>query len=299
VPCPDQKAALEEFKAACHAPSTPTLGEATREPIRDAAAQICCLWDADDEDRQRVAEIICEYLPDAALPPIEATQRKYFCSCGMPCTAEEYIEHYFEQGHDRGEGAQVAVEAREIAERIVGSTFENTGASHETLRVTTIERITDYLHGQNIAAIISKHCPADAGEVERLKRAIKIRDSFLSGDEAAVGLIEIAGLLDRHFTGREGRAMTWREIIEHISDINREKEEARANAIRECVGKVAETRNHLAAARYTDSQRVVVDMFIHKLKPALESLAKEGDDGPTEAKGSWTLLLRRPDDAMV
>jgi hypothetical protein len=41
-------------------------------------------------------------------PPTEATQRKYFCSCGGALTAEEYIEHYFERGHDRGEGAQHA-----------------------------------------------------------------------------------------------------------------------------------------------------------------------------------------------
>lgn len=102
-------------------------------------------------------------------PSTEAAQRKYFCSCGMPCMAEEYIEHYFEQGHDRGEGAQVAVEARETAERIVGSTFENTGASHETLRATMVDRITDYIYGESVAAIISKHCTADAGEVERLR----------------------------------------------------------------------------------------------------------------------------------
>lgn len=29
-------------------------------------------------------------------------QRHYFCSCGAACTAEEYIEHLIEKGHDRG-----------------------------------------------------------------------------------------------------------------------------------------------------------------------------------------------------
>jgi hypothetical protein len=28
-------------------------------------------------------------------------QRHYFCSCSAACTAEEYIEHVFEKGHDR------------------------------------------------------------------------------------------------------------------------------------------------------------------------------------------------------
>lgn len=32
---------------------------------------------------------------------IRAT-RKYFCSCGGALTAEEYITHYFELGHDHG-----------------------------------------------------------------------------------------------------------------------------------------------------------------------------------------------------
>jgi hypothetical protein len=37
-------------------------------------------------------------LPDAA-------PKKYFCSCGAACTAEEYIEHFFEKGHDRGDAS--------------------------------------------------------------------------------------------------------------------------------------------------------------------------------------------------
>lgn len=37
-----------------------------------------------------------------------AAQRHYFCSCGGALTAEEYIEHYFEKGHDRGESVRAA-----------------------------------------------------------------------------------------------------------------------------------------------------------------------------------------------
>lgn len=36
--------------------------------------------------------------------PAEAT-RRYFCSCGGALTAEEYIDHYFVRGHDRGDPA--------------------------------------------------------------------------------------------------------------------------------------------------------------------------------------------------
>lgn len=34
---------------------------------------------------------------------------------------------------------------REIAEQVVGTVFDNTAASHETLRAVMIERIADYL----------------------------------------------------------------------------------------------------------------------------------------------------------
>lgn len=35
-----------------------------------------------------------------------AVSRTYFCSCGGACSAEEYIDHYFTKGHDRGESSQ-------------------------------------------------------------------------------------------------------------------------------------------------------------------------------------------------
>jgi hypothetical protein len=41
-------------------------------------------------DVQRIISKYCE------------PKRHYFCSCGGALTAEEYIEHYFERGHDRG-----------------------------------------------------------------------------------------------------------------------------------------------------------------------------------------------------
>jgi len=37
---------------------------------------------------------------------VKAT-RKYFCSCGGALTAEEYIVHFLELGHDRGEGPRM------------------------------------------------------------------------------------------------------------------------------------------------------------------------------------------------
>lgn len=44
-----------------------------------------------------------------------AQPRTYHCSCGAACTAEEYIHHYFELKHDRGEMAQLP-DAQRIAE---------------------------------------------------------------------------------------------------------------------------------------------------------------------------------------
>jgi hypothetical protein len=204
-------------------------------------------------DGVRKALDAIENLPAVAVPT-EATQRKYFCSCGMPCTAEEYIEHYFEKGHDRGEGAQVAVEA-------VGDTYS---AKRAAIEIADALRSAD--EGwrnkptyHEFEAIISKHCSADTGEVER---------------GISLAIIQ---------TQREWRIWLWNEFQIDVEVSNNEARdqlrarfaEARANAIRECVEKVAETRNHLAAARYTDSQRVVMDMFIHKLKSALESLTKK------------------------
>lgn len=37
----------------------------------------------------------------AALAEAEQERRQYHCSCGATLTAEEYIKHYFEMGHDR------------------------------------------------------------------------------------------------------------------------------------------------------------------------------------------------------
>lgn len=54
------------------------------------------------------------YYPDAAIMPYESeveyvrADRKYFCSCGGALTAEEYIVHYFQMGHDRGDPAVTA-----------------------------------------------------------------------------------------------------------------------------------------------------------------------------------------------
>jgi fructoselysine-6-P-deglycase FrlB-like protein len=51
-------------------------------------------------------EVSYEQLKQRIASAIAATQsRQYFCSCGGALTAEEYITHYFEMGHDRGDPA--------------------------------------------------------------------------------------------------------------------------------------------------------------------------------------------------
>jgi hypothetical protein len=189
------------------------------------------------------------------------------------------------------EATQVAVEA--AASEIYKSHASQPGDGLSIQRDVT----------RSIAAIISKHCSADTGapdgfywrgryaameterdqlraELSAAQKAIKIRDTFISGDEAATGLSEIACFLDPHFTGREGRAMTWQEIIERISDINREKEDAhdklepaRTDAIRDAVEK-------LRAARITGFNGVGSETMKEACIAALASLTKkEGDDG--------------------
>jgi hypothetical protein len=138
---------------------------------------------------------------------VEAAQGDGDCAIGCGCPDDPWREP---------STTATSEAAREAAHEIVGTVFQNTAASYETLEATMIQRITGYL---------MLHLP-DTGEVDRLRKAIKIRDTFISGDEAATGLSEIARFLDPHFTGREGRAMTWREIIEHIGEVNCEKEEA-------------------------------------------------------------------------
>lgn len=42
------------------------------------------------------------YTSSADSTPVAPPARPYFCSCGGALTAEEYITHFFELGHDRG-----------------------------------------------------------------------------------------------------------------------------------------------------------------------------------------------------
>lgn len=81
---------------------------------------------------------------------IQATAaRHYFCSCGGALTAEEYIEHYFEKGHDRGDPELlIKAAAAEIVKR-----FDLVAKVTQRNTVITDE----------IAAILSKWLGAAAG----------------------------------------------------------------------------------------------------------------------------------------
>jgi hypothetical protein len=115
-----------------------------------------------------------------------------------------------------------------------------------------------------IIAIISKHCTADAGEVERLQGEL-----------------------------RKERARCYHEHVPLDSFVGLKKERdslraelttARANAIRECVDAVNTMLG--GCTIQVDTGRLVADpggpWFIKSdVVRVLESLAKEGDDGPT------------------
>lgn len=84
-----------------------------------------------------------------ATTPSPDAARHYFCSCGGALTAEEYIEHYFEKGHDHGEPHLLAkAAAEEIVKRWMWHTPEH---DQERARI-------------NITEIIRSHCFPTGGE---------------------------------------------------------------------------------------------------------------------------------------
>jgi hypothetical protein len=219
-------------------PTTPTPGEAAREHrealqwavnfFRNVDSAGCSRQDC--ERGREVAEILSRHFP-----PTEATEPQTWCDhCSADlsevkhvlceCCYREYAGPKLTNPAFDAEATQVAVEVAtsEIMEHFSGIDID-----------ALPQRST-------ITAIISKHCTADAGEVERLKSD---RDS-------------------------------WRRVAEWLES---EKLTARANAIAECLMKVSrvsvftEQEDRLIQITAVDYKVSVID--------ALESLAKkEGDD---------------------
>lgn len=73
--------------------------------------------------------------------------RKYFCSCGGALTAEEYITHYFELGHDRGDPAVTA----SAAPVVDGISWSALLAVLERLKSKTRNPDAEWYHGWNAA----------------------------------------------------------------------------------------------------------------------------------------------------
>jgi hypothetical protein len=111
VLCPVCGGAVDDHRANCFLPQIPLLikiarqanGASTATPATaavEAAKEIVeRVYQASPREfgeiANLVAAILSRYFP-------MAEQRHYHCSCGAVCTAEEYIEHVFEKGHDRG-----------------------------------------------------------------------------------------------------------------------------------------------------------------------------------------------------
>lgn len=65
-------------------------------------------------------------------------------------------------------------EQEQVAQRIVGTIFDDTGASNETLKRTMIERITDYLTSEQIATRLTTATPPETPVVADSEREILI-----------------------------------------------------------------------------------------------------------------------------
>lgn len=61
----------------------------------------------------------------------QPSARKYHCSCGAACTAEEYIHHYFELKHDRGLAQPDPARLNEIRGRAKSNTGPTFGYTHQ------------------------------------------------------------------------------------------------------------------------------------------------------------------------
>jgi 8-oxo-dGTP pyrophosphatase MutT (NUDIX family) len=91
-------------------PSTTVTSEAAIEAAREIVDEVinpafCGGRTSDykplrDFEVEKIAGIISKYVSDTGA-------RHFFCSCGAACTAEEYIEHYFEKGHDQGKSPNI------------------------------------------------------------------------------------------------------------------------------------------------------------------------------------------------
>lgn len=242
VPCPDQKAAIEEFKAACRA-STATPGEGAREHAEALARRIVDLGPRPEIGR--ITALVLNHFP-----PTGVTQADW---CDV-CSAPQWV---------LADGNHACLDV--LVNREEAATIADSWAHEEKVNPA-----------RAIASAIRqlKHCavapPADAGEVERLKKENR----------------DLRMIVDVGTNDDPGTALSKLHKIQHI---------ARANAINECASEANRLRQEWikqvetqgANDAFARSNRRAWTIWVNaatKIITALESLAqkKGGDDGPTD-----------------
>jgi hypothetical protein len=228
-------------------PSTTTTSEAARETTQALSAAGYLDRDlyvkVSNARLEKVAAIISAHLPDAA--------PRHFCSCGGALTAEEYIVHYFEKGHDRGEGvrpdAKEAEQLRKERDSILGS--------YQSLIADSGQYLKD--NRQLRAELSTARANIDAFWLA-LERSWEIEPRSYFEKEAP----------------ENGFGSPLAMAVHHMWKRDTNTEEARANAIREAVDATS------ASFRAVKENFIPVNRAMEVSAAALQSLLdkKEGED---------------------
>ena len=156
--------------------------------------------------------------------------------------------------------------AQEAAKEIVGTVFQNTAASQETLEATMIERITDYL---------SKHCcggrEAEISFDDHMLR--KIEERQVIGTERGTPVVELA---EWERDGLCQKARRFQGLVHEVSRLNSEVERLRFD-LGQAHGWIADVEERERAVCPED---VGFDEYIRTLQTqltaALQQLQGEG-----------------------
>lgn len=91
-------------------------------------------------------------------------------------------------------------------------------------RVLHSEDAQLFEHSWSDIGLLLSTVEAMAKQIDSLNRAIKMRDTFLKDNAAAMAFAHVTEFLDIMFTGAKGRQMTADEAIEIIKEINSDRE---------------------------------------------------------------------------
>jgi len=219
-----------------------------------------------------------------------AAQRHYFCSCGVACTAEEYIEHYFEKGHDRGAGRDYIHEDELPADMSKedydkwyaqswlsgGNVGVRVGPRPPSTTTTSDGELGIAWHRDGIGPDVPVLQPRyDALITERNRLCAELNTARQELAEAYYVDCEICEQVIVSPDGDEVRTFIvcgccWNESQTKLR-------EAQADVIREAVDVVNAVRERYASAEYAPPSNA-----LNEVTAALESLLdkKEGEDGP-------------------